>query len=92
MGKYSSGSEESRVRLHNTFPILFKFILNILSSSSSRGGSRKLFWEGHIELKSPKTTKRDAEGVEGEMYEQEVYPLLSRLSALGERRKLPQPL
>jgi len=33
-----------------------------------------------------------AEGVEGEMYEQEFYPLLSRLGALGERRKLPQSL
>jgi len=33
-----------------------------------RGGSRKLFWEGHIALESPKSTKRlHAEGVEGEM-------------------------
>jgi len=49
---------------------------------SKTGGSRKLFWEGHIGLESPKTTKWDAEGVE-EMSGQEVYPLPSRL---GERR------
>jgi len=42
------------------------------------GGSRKLFWEGHIGLESPKTMKRGAYGVE-EMSGQEVYPLPSRL-------------
>jgi len=39
-----------------------------------RGGSRKLFWEGHIGLESPKTTKRDAEGVEGVMSMQGFAP------------------
>ena len=39
---------------------------------SPRGGSRKLFWEGHIGLESRKATKRDAEDVEGRSG-QEVY-------------------
>ena len=43
-----------------------------------------MFREGHIGLESPKTTKRDAEGVEEEMSGQEAYPLPSRLG--GERR------
>ena len=34
----------------------------------SIGGSRKLFWDGHIGLESPKATKRDTEGVEGNKY------------------------
>jgi len=44
-----------------------------------RSGPRKLFWEGHIGLESPKTTKRDAEGevCEG------CYPLPSRLGVWG---------
>ena len=41
------------------------------------GGSRKLSWERHIGLKSPKTTKRDAEGFQGAMSVQGVYPLPS---------------
>ena len=50
----------------------------------ARGGSRKLFWEGHIGLESPKTTKRDAEGVEEEMSGQGfINPLPG---GLGERR------
>jgi len=57
---------------------------------SNRDGSRKLFWEGHIGLESPKTTKRNAEGFEEEMYGQGVHPLPSRLGGLGERHKVPQ--
>ena len=38
-----------------------------------RGGSRKLFWEGHIGLESPK----------GERSEAGYYPFLSRLGGLG---------
>jgi len=42
--------------------VLFDAVL-----SSCRGGSRKLFWEGHIGLESLKeATKRDAEGIEEE--------------------------
>jgi len=75
-------------------PIIFSCIFGVIIADSQllkcnktrlkwcRGGSRKLFWEGHIGLESPKTTKRDAEGVEEEMSEHEVYPLPSRL---GER-------
>jgi len=38
-----------------------------------------LFWEGQIGLESPKTTKRDAEGVEGERSGEVIYPIPSRL-------------
>jgi len=48
------------------------------------------FGMGTFELESPKTTKRDAKGFEGEMYGHGVYPLPSRLGGLGESRKLPQ--
>ena len=37
-------------------------------------------------LESPKTTKRDIEGIEGEMSGQGVYPLPSQLRGFGERR------
>jgi len=48
-----------------------------------QGRIQKIVLGGQIRLDSPKTTKRDAEGVEEEMSGQEVYPLPSRL---GERR------
>ena len=48
-----------------------------------------MFWEGHIGLESPKTTKRDAEGFDEEMYGQGVCPLPSQLRGLGEHHKLP---
>jgi len=41
------------------FPVMVEWL--------TRGVSRKLFWEGHIALESPKTTNRDAESVEWEM-------------------------
>jgi len=46
-----------------------------------------LFWEGHIGLESPKTTKRDAEGVEGRDLGRGSPPQPTR--GLRERRKLP---
>ena len=49
----------------------------------SKGGSRNLFWEGHIGLESPKTTKADAEDVEEDVLEGIVYPLPNRLGGLG---------
>ena len=59
------------------------------SGRPGRGGSRKLFWEGHIGLESPKTTRRDAEGVE-EKHQGRGFPPPQPTKGLGERRKLPQ--
>jgi len=53
------------------------------------GGSRKLFWEGHIGLESPKTMKRDAEVVDERGLGMGLPPpQLTR--KLGECHKLPQ--
>ena len=55
-----------------------------------RGGSRKLLWEGHIGLESLKTTKRDAESVEGgEVWGGDLPPPQST-RGLGEHHKVPQ--
>jgi len=56
----------------------------------ARGGSRKLFSEGHIGLKSPKTTKRNAESVEGgEVWGGDLPPPQSTRGLRG-LHKLPQ--
>jgi len=66
------------------FPVMVEWL--------TRGVSRKLFWEGHIALESPKTTNRDAESVEWEMSGQGGggLTLPSQLGASGERCKLSQ--
>jgi len=72
----------------------FRKLLGPLSTYWSRAlpgaDPENCFGRGTFGLESPKTTKQDAEGFDGEMYGQGVYPLPSRLGGLGERRKLPQ--
>jgi len=77
---------------YNGMNVLIMIVTLWLQGLGSGADPESCFGSCTFGLESPKTktTKRDAEGFEGEMYGQGVHPLPSRLGGLGERRKLPQ--